>query len=189
MSKKTLILDLDETLIHTESVPDDYADMYDYDFIMPSKRGSQYYTKKRPYLDQFLTYAFENFDVAVWTAAGEDYAKLVLSNIGVNLSDLKFLYTKDNCTLKIDYYGQHSGSYYGVKNLNKLKKKGYDLDQVLIVDDIAATASNNYGNLVLIKPFVNDYDDTELLKLISYLETIKDSSNVRRIEKRGWSNL
>jgi Dullard-like phosphatase family protein len=182
--KKLLILDIDETLIHTESVPDDYADMYDYDFIMSSRKGSQYYTKKRPYLDQFLTYAFTNFDVAVWTAAGEDYAKLVLSNIGVNVSDLKFLYTKENCTLKLDY---ELGSYYGVKNLNKIKNK-YDLNQVLIVDDIALTAKNNYGNLIQVKSFVNDYDDTELLKLISYLETIKDVENVRSIEKRGWSN-
>ena len=33
----------------------------------------------------------------------------------------------------------------------------------------------------------DDLNDTELLKLISYLETIKDESNYRRIEKRGWS--
>ena len=31
-------------------------------------------------------------------------------------------------------------------------------------------------------------NDTELLKLISYLETIKNSENFRSIEKRGWSN-
>ena len=30
--KPLLILDLDETLIHTENVPDEYAAQYDYDF-------------------------------------------------------------------------------------------------------------------------------------------------------------
>lgn len=182
-----LILDLDETLIHTESIPDHMSDMFDYDFKMQSSKGSSYYSKKRPYLSQFLDYAFENFDVAVWTAAGEEYAKNVLKNIGIDESKLKFLYTKENCTIKLDYNGSYDGQYYGVKNLQKLKKKGYDLDQVLIVDDVPATASNNYGNLILIKPFTDDSDDTELLKLISYLETIKNSSNVRNIEKRGWS--
>jgi len=68
-----------------------------------------------------------------------------------------------------------------------LKKSGYDLDRILIVDDIRETAVNNYGNLILIKPFTDNTDDTELLKLISYLQTIKDEPNYRRIEKRGWS--
>ena len=189
MSKKLLILDLDETLIHTECVPDDQSHLFEYDFKMPSDKGSSYYTKKRPFLSQFLDYAFDNFDVAVWTAAGLDYATLVLENIGVDKTKLKFFYTKENCTLRLDYeYGPHSGQYYGIKNLNKIKKKGYNLDEVLIVDDVLATAQNNWGNLVLIKPFTDDDSDTELLKLISYLETLKNSSNVRRIDKRGWSN-
>lgn len=185
MVRKLLILDLDETLIHSEYVPDSESHLVDFDFMMDYDKGSYYYTKKRPFLDKFLTYAFENFDVAVWTAAGETYANLVLQNIGVDKSNLKFFYTKENCTIKVDYV---CSQYYGVKNLQKLRKKGYDLDQVLIVDDVQKTAVNNYGNLILIKPFTDDTQDTELLKLISYLETIKDSSNVRRIEKRGWSN-
>lgn len=182
--KPLLILDIDETLIHTESVPDEYADQYDYDFKFKGNGKSLYYTKKRPYLDQFLDYAYANFDIAIWTAAGEDYAREILRNIRVLESSLKFFYTKDNCTIKLSY---DYSDYYGVKNLNKLKKKGYDLNRVLILDDKAETAVNNYSNLIQIKPFTDDNNDTELLKLISYLETIKDEPNYRRIEKRGWS--
>jgi RNA polymerase II subunit A small phosphatase-like protein len=179
--KPLLILDIDETLIHTES--DEFSN-HIYDFKFNGNRESSYYTKKRPYLDQFLDYAFENFDIAIWTAAGEDYAKEIIKNIGILESSLKFLYTKDKCTIKfnIEYL-----KYYGVKNLNKLKKKGYDLNKVLIIDDIRDTAINNYGNLILIKSFKDDNNDTELLKLISYLQKIKDEPNYRRIEKRGWS--
>ena len=185
--KPLIILDLDETLIHSESMRDELAVSYnyDYDFKFPNFGKTFYYTKKRPYLEQFLDYAFENFDVAIWTAAGEDYAKEIIRNIGILESSLNFFYTKDKCTIKLslDY-----SDYYGVKNLNKLKKSGYDLDRVLIVDDIRETAVNNYGNLILIKPFTDNTDDTELLRLISYLQTIKDEPNYRRIEKRGWSN-
>ena len=182
--KPLLILDIDETLIHTENVPDEYTDQYDYDFKFKGNGISLYYTKKRPYLDQFLDFAYANFDIAIWTAAGEDYAREILKNIRVLESSLKFFYTRDNCTIKLSY---DYSDYYGVKNLNKLKKKGYDLNKVLIVDDKADTAVNNYSNLILIKPFTDDTDDTELLKLISYLQTIKDESNYRGIEKRGWS--
>jgi len=179
--KPLLILDIDETLIHTKL--DEFSNhIYDFKFSVNGK--SSFYTKKRPYLDQFLDYAFENFDIAIWTASGEDYAKEIIKNIGILESSLKFLYTKDKCTIKysFDYF-----NHYGIKNLNKLKKKGYDLNRVLIIDDIRDTAINNYGNLILIKPFKDDNNDTELLKLISYLQKIKDEPNYRRIEKRGWS--
>ncbi len=182
--KSLIILDLDETLIHTESVPLEYEMHYDFDFKFKGNGKSFYYTKKRPYLEQFLNYVLDNFEVAVWTAAGEEYAVEILKGINLDKSKLKFFYTQDNCTIKLSY---DYSDYYGVKNLNKLKKKGYDLDKVLIVDDKSETAVNNYGNLIQIKPFTDDLNDTELLKLISYLETIKDEPNYRRIEKRGWS--
>jgi RNA polymerase II subunit A small phosphatase-like protein len=182
--KPLIILDIDETLIHTENVPLEYEKHYDYDFKFKGLGKSFYYTKKRPFLDQFLKYVFENFDVSIWTAAGDEYALEILKGINIDKSKLKFFYTQENCTIKLSY---DYSDYYGVKNLNKLKKKGYDLNRVLIVDDKSETAVNNYSNLIQVKPFTDDLDDSELLKLISYLETIKDEPNYRRIEKRGWS--
>jgi RNA polymerase II subunit A small phosphatase-like protein len=84
--------------------------------------------------------------------------------------------------------------------VQKLKKKTWskpytskvgeirELNRILIVDDIYNTAINNISNLIQIKPFYFDNNDTELLKLISYLQKIKDESNYRTINKRGWSN-
>jgi Dullard-like phosphatase family protein len=184
--KKLLILDLDETLIHTEKFPTNYLEEGEYDFKYPSSNKSyEYFTIKRPFLDEFLKYAFENFDVAVWTAAGKEYAENVVKNIGIDKSNLEFFYTEENCTIRLDYL---TGDYYGEKNLNKIKKRGFDLEKVLIVDDIAKTAVHNYGNLIQIKPFTSNREDTELLKLISYLEKIKDAERFRSIEKRGWSS-
>jgi TFIIF-interacting CTD phosphatase-like protein len=74
----------------------------------------------KPYLDEFLNYAFENFDVAIWTAAGSEYAEEILKGIGLDKSKLKFLYTQENCTIKLSYDYQN---YYGVKNLQKLRKR------------------------------------------------------------------
>jgi len=190
MSKKLLILDIDETLVHTEVFYDqnpgnDYLHPGSYDFKFESSDGeAQYYVIKRPHLKEFLDWAFDNFKVAVWTAAGDIYAKKVLAGIGVDWRTLEFFYTKDNCTLKYDY---ETNQYYGVKNLTKLRKK-YNLDEVLIVDDVDLTAVNNYGNLVHIKPFIYDRKDDELFKLKNYLEKIKDAKNFRSIEKRGWVN-
>ena len=183
---KLLILDLDETLIHSERFEKDYLDE-GYDFKFSSNNPMyEYFTLKRPHLNEFLDYVFSNFKVAIWTAASKDYAKTIIDNIGIDSNKLEFLYTEENCTIKVKYDGCY-GTYYGEKNLNKIRSK-YNLKDVLIVDDIPETASNNYGNLIRINPFTSSPNDTELLKLISYLETIKDSDNFRSIEKRGWSN-
>jgi RNA polymerase II subunit A small phosphatase-like protein len=196
--KGLLILDLDETLIHSEEFPRTKESKEKFDFKVHCE-GDDYWfmTKKRPFLKEFIEYIFNNFDIGIWTASTRDYASLVLKNIGIDESKLKFFYTRENCTLRLDY---NTNSYYGIKNLQKLKKRSWakpyttkvgqmrELDRVLIVDDIVDTAVNNYSNLVLIKPFYFNEDDTELLKLISYLQKIKDEPNWRRIDKRNWGN-
>lgn len=190
MKDKLLILDMDETLLHTECFRDnDYIPEGSYDFKFPLgdvDDETWYFTIKRPFLDEFMKYAFDNFKVAIWTAGGSDYAAEVISRCGIDKNKLEFFWTRERCTIKYDF---ETGLKYGEKNLDKVKKSlGWDLDNVLIVDDVPKTASNNYGNLIIISEYFNSRKDTELLKLMSYLEKIKDSDNFRKIEKRGWSN-
>jgi len=183
--KRLLILDLDETLIHTEVFHDaDYMDKSACDFTFTID-DSYYYTRKRPFLNEFMDYAFSNFRVAIWTAAGRDYASIILKECNILESGLVFFWSREKCTMKYNY---ETSERYGVKNLAKVKQSfGYNLKDVLIVDDIYETAENNYGNLIKVKPFQYQNNDTELLKLMSYIETIKDEPDYRRIEKRGWS--
>jgi len=194
--KGLLLLDLDETLIHSEEFPRTQPSEKDFDFRIGFKGEDYWYmTKKRPFLDEFIKFSFENFDVGVWTASTDDYATIVLENIGIDKNLLKCFYTRENCGMRLDY---ETNSYYGVKNLQKLKKRAWskpyttkvsqmrELDRILIVEDIAETAVNNRSNLILIKPFYFDNNDTELLKLISYLQKIKDEPNYRTIDKRNW---
>lgn len=182
MAKKLLILDMDETLLHTTT---EYQVSGSYDFKFELDNGNyHYFVDKRPYLDEFMDYAFANFEVAIWTAGGDEYATNTIKNCNIDESKLNFFWKRDKCTIKISYeYGQ----YYGLKRLAKLKNK-WDLENVLIVDDVSETAVENYSNLIKIKPFYGNKNDTELLKLKIYLETIKNESNFRSIEKRGWSD-
>ena len=191
--KSLLVLDIDETLIHCEEFPKDYFEEGEYHFKIDFGEDDPkaYFGNERPFLKEFLDYAFKNFDVAIWTASTEDYATIVLESIGVDINKLVFFYTRENCGMRLDY---ETGHYYGIKNLSKLRKKGTikrkygrELDRVLIVDDIEKTAINNFGNLIQIEPFIYNSNDVELLKLISYLEKIKNEPNYRSINKRGWN--
>ena len=55
-----------------------------------------------------------------------------------------------------------------------------------MVDDTPEKHIRNYGNLIRVSEFTGDQSDDELLYLMEYLMTIKDSDNIRSIEKRGW---
>lgn len=193
MKDKLLILDMDETLLHTESFRDnDYLPEGSYDFKFPLGGGAWandenwYFTIKRPFLDEFMKYAFDNFKVAIWTAGGSDYANEVIKRCGIDRKKLEFFWTREKCVIKYDF---ENGHHYGEKPLSKVHKSlGWNLNNILIVDDVLKTAVNNYGNLIHIKDFMYERNDTELLKLMNYLETIKDAPNFRTIEKRGWSS-
>lgn len=175
MKLELIVLDIDETLIHTETCEPDY---YDFKFLLDSKI---YFVTKRPYLDDFLSYLKSNYKIGVFTTSTEDYASEILKTIG--LDKLDFLYDRSRCTEK--YFPEVFQSCY-IKRLSKIKN--VDLDRTVIIDDRGDGAQENYGNLIKIKPFYVDKSDNELLKLIDYLETIKDK-NVRNIEKRGWDSI
>jgi RNA polymerase II subunit A small phosphatase-like protein len=73
-----------------------------------------------------------------------------------------------------------------LKDLNKIKRRGFDLARVLIVDDTPQKVHRHYGNAVYVRPFLGDPADEELLHLRKYLRSVSAVDNVRRIEKRGW---
>ena len=138
---------------------------------------------KRPGLDKFLKLAFDNFRVSLWTSAGEEYASKVIEEIIPSDKNLDFFWSHEKCTRKknLDTWEE-----YWVKDLNKVKKKGYLLDQVLMLDDTPDKLSKNYGNYVRIKEFYGEQDDQELHFLSKYLLELKTVENIRAVEKRGW---
>lgn len=97
-----LILDLDETLIHTivsEDVRPDLEKRADFSFRF-SPQSSYYYVFKRPGLKQFMDRVFKNFNkVGIWTAADRIYAKIIVKNIlnYKQIMALDFVYSRDFC--------------------------------------------------------------------------------------------
>jgi carboxy-terminal domain RNA polymerase II polypeptide A small phosphatase len=170
-----LILDLDETLIHSsEQELERVADF----------RVGSYFTYKRPHLEAFLEVCFEHFEVAVWTASTEDYASEIVTKI-FGTRALKFFWSRERCTLR---YFEDIGDRVYTKPLTKVRKLGFDLSRVIAVDDKAENFYDAYSNLVQVKRFLGDSSDTELQKLAQYLPLLAKESNVRKLEKRRWRN-
>ncbi len=174
MTPKLLILDLDETLIYSTENPLDF----DPDFTV-----DRFLVYRRPFLKEFLHFGFEHFKVAVWTSSSEDYADLIVKNIFGSERKLEFIWARKRCTLKFDSEMHESGY---IKDLNKVKKKGFPLESMIMVDNTPSKLRRNYGNLVHVNSFEGDMEDSDLLDLIKYLDQLKCKENIRSIEKRGW---
>lgn len=182
-----LILDIDDTLTYT-------FDRSDKSVIKPKANhdfntSNGYKVYKRPHLDQFLNWAFVNFRVGIWSAAGKDYVAEVLKNILKSNHKLQLIRTHEDCTRKYlsTPENRESLEFIEIKRIQKLAKS-YNLAKILVLDDRADVHCQNWGNLVKIKPFHPDVEDNELLKVQPFIKKWFTEEDVRKIEKRGWSN-
>lgn len=178
-----LILDLDETLIHARETPLERAA----DFI-----AYGYHVYRRPFLTDFLESCMRDFEVAVWSSASDDYVRMVVHAIFPRSSKLHFVWGRSRASLRrvmtedgASFYDPWSHQHY-LKPLAKVRRAGWNLDRVLIVDDTPEKCIRNYGNAIYPIAYEGDLADRELPLLGRYLSSLKDVPNVRRIEKRRW---
>lgn len=172
--KKLLVFDLDETIIHATEEPLERSENF---------RVAQYYVYCRPHLSELLRFCFDHFLVAVWTSASADYAAAIVANTISPIGTPEFVWDKDRCTYR---YSHETRDYHWVKDLRKIKKKGYPLEHVLFVDDSPEKLERNYGNHIRVSEYAGEETDDELKRLMLYLPNLIDVENVRKIEKRDW---
>lgn len=173
-SRPLLILDLDETLVHATEERLDIA----HDFV-----AGPYVVYKRPHLTSFLEAAAELYRLAVWSSSSFRYFSRVVNHILPADVTLEFRWSRSRCVRNFDHEQQEQ---IWLKDLRKVKRAGYDLERVLIVDDQPEKLSRSYGNAIYVSPFTGDPSDDELPALLEYLTLIADKPNFRSIEKRRW---
>jgi len=172
--KPLLILDIDETLVHATERQLGLR----HDFLV-----GPYFVYKRPHLDRFLSDAAQLFRLAVWSSSSDGYIANVVGHILLGDLTLEFQWSRTQCVYRLDPEKRED---VWLKDLRKVKRRGYDLDRVLIVDDEPAKLTRNYGNAIYVAPFEGNPNDSELPLLLKYLEGLCHTPNFRAIEKRGW---
>jgi len=162
--KKTLVLDLDETLVHSSFKPIDNAD-----FIIPVQIEDQFhqvYVLKRPGVDQFLKRMGMFYEIVVFTASLAKYADPVL--------DLLDEHKVVNWRLFREACSNHKGNY--VKDMGRL---GRELKKTIIIDNSPASYMFNPENALPVESWFDDENDNELLDLIPVLEELVKADDVR----------
>ncbi|CAH1391365.1 unnamed protein product [Nezara viridula] len=163
MHKKCMVIDLDETLVHSSFKPINNAD-----FVVPVEIDGtvhQVYVLKRPYVDEFLQRMGELYECILFTASLAKYADPV--------ADLLDRWGVFRCRLFRESCVFHRGNY--VKDLNKL---GRDLQKVVIVDNSPASYIFHPDNAVPVASWFDDMTDTEMLDLIPFFEKLSKSESV-----------
>jgi len=180
--KKLLILDVDETLIHGAKEKLGYE---------PACVAPWCFLYKRPHVEEFMDFCKEHFKVAIWTTASPEHAEMVLEQICEPNYPFEFIWTASRCTQARDRIGMddYGSGYHWIKDLKKVKRLGFKLEQTIMVDDTPSMLERQYGNLVPIKRFKGEPEDRELLKLMEYLMLLKSEPNIRKLEKRFWVRI
>ena len=165
--RKKLILDLDETLVHSGFNPftrkSDISIKIDVDGKIHTVN-----VLKRPHVDEFLNEISKYFEVYIFTASMEEYASPVIDIIDKNKM-VRGKFFRQDCIFSDGLY---------IKNL---KKAGNDLKDIIIIDNNPGSYATNEENGIPIKTWYDDLNDNELIKLIPLLKYLSEVNDVRNI--------
>ena len=152
--KYTLVLDLDETLIHFKGHPND------------DSSGTLLF---RPFLPEFLSNICNFYELVVFTAATQDYADPIINAIEQKGTKFDYrLYRKHTIIINNDF----------IKDLSRL---GRDLSRTIIVDNMEQNYKLQPENGITIRPFWGkDVEDMALFDLLSILiKIVENNMDVR----------
>lgn len=158
--KKCLVLDLDETLVHSS-----FKILHQADFTIPVEIEGQYhnvYVIKRPGVDQFMKRVGELYEVVVFTASVSKYGDPLLDQLDIHNVVHHRLF-RESCY-------NHQGNY--VKDLSQV---GRDLRETIIIDNSPTSYIFHPQHAVPISSWFSDAHDNELLDLIPVLEDLAGS--------------
>ncbi|ONM40039.1 CTD-phosphatase-like protein [Zea mays] len=177
----TLVLDLDETLVHSTL---DQCDSADFTLeVFFNMKNHTVYVKKRPYLKVFLEKVAQMFELVIFTASQRIYAEQLIDKLDPDGKYISRRIYRESCIFS-------DGCY--TKDLTIL---GIDLAKVAIVDNTpqVESLSNVYkvfqlqvDNGIPIKSWFDDPADQELIELLPFLESLVDSDDVRPIISKAF---
>ncbi|ESO95032.1 hypothetical protein LOTGIDRAFT_117394 [Lottia gigantea] len=171
--KRLLVLDIDYTLFDHRSVAETPAELM------------------RPYLHDFLKAAYLYYDIVIWSATGMKWIETKMNGLGVSShKDYKICFYLDSDAM----ISVHTPKYglIDVKPLGVIwgKYKQWSAANTIMFDDIRRNFIMNPQTGLRIRPFrkahFNRDKDSELLKLMWYLEDITCEKDFSVLNHKDW---
>ncbi|XP_028800854.1 ubiquitin-like domain-containing CTD phosphatase [Neltuma alba] len=172
--KKLLVLDIDYTLFDHRSTAENPLELM------------------RPYLHEFLTSVYSEYDIMIWSATSMKWIDLKMAQLGV----------LDNPNYKITALLDHmamitvqsaSRGVFDCKPLGLIWAhfpEFYNAANTIMFDDLRRNFVMNPQNGLTIRPFrkahANRDSDRELLKLTQYLMAIAELDDLSNLDHNSW---
>ncbi|XP_002132618.2 CTD nuclear envelope phosphatase 1 [Drosophila pseudoobscura] len=182
VKKKTLVLDLDETLMTSVFVKKGvkggrgskkkckwhYVPV-DFEFNLHDSTVKVY---KRPFVDHFLDQVSKWFDIVVFTAGTEPYATPIIDYLDGGRNILGHRLFRDKCVTVQGF----NAKFVSIVNDDKAN--------VILLDNSIPECCFNVDNSIPIFDYIIGDWDTELLNLLPFLDAIRFAGDVRSVLKR-----
>lgn len=182
VGRKTLVLDLDETLVHScyldpdthdnvgcSQLPEHAQPDYVLNISIDGMEPIVFRVFKRPHVDEFLDFVSKWYDLVIYTASLEVYAAQVVDHLDAGRGLITRRFYRQHC---------RASSPMVSKDLTLVTP---DMSGVLIIDNSPYAYRDFPDNAIPIKTFIYDPDDTELLKMLPFLDALRFTKDVRSI--------
>ncbi|KAL8841033.1 MAG: hypothetical protein Q9170_001058 [Blastenia crenularia] len=180
LGQKTLVIDLDETLIHSLAKGGRMSSGHMVEVKLNTTVGYGgttlgpqhpilYYVHKRPHCDDFLRKVCNWYELVVFTASVQEYADPVIDWLEQERKYFTRRYYRQHCTFR-------NGAY--VKDLSSVEP---DLSKIMIIDNSPLSYIFHEDNAIPIEGWINDPTDNDLLHLVPILEALQYVMDVRAL--------
>ena len=172
--KKLLVLDIDYTLFDHRSTAEHPHELM------------------RPYLHEFLTQAYEHYDIIIWSATGMKWIEVKMKELGV-LSNPNYKITQLVDAMAMIEVAMKPYGNFKCKPLGWIWAKHggrYSEKNTIMFDDLRRNFVMNPSCGLKIRPFrkahMNMDTDDELVGLTKYLLAIKDEEDLTQLRHSRW---
>ncbi len=175
--KILLVMDLDSTLIYASET--EIHKQFDYKVF-------HFFIYLRPYFLEFLKSVSGFFALAIWSAGSDKYVQKIVETVFPADMPFQFVWGRSRCDFEgyVPNYVTENDLYS--KNLKVLKRYGYSMEKVLIMDDSPSICEKNRENSIHVQPFLGSKNDKELLSLNEYLLKIRNERNMMELDTSSW---
>lgn len=189
-------MDLDETLIHSETIPHGTNGSGDYDFVIELGNNPSYDVTcsifpefpltqcqtqgfgvyVRPYCHEFLSRMSKIFEIGIFTASTKPYCDPVVDSFDFQ-GIIKHRLYRNHCTRvksKSIFLTLFQEKY--VKDLRTVAN--WDNRNIIIIDNLVYSFAGDMKNGIPIKPYIKGKTDYELEYIANMLSGVQQDTDV-----------
>lgn len=178
IGKKTLIFDLDETLIHCNDSKEVKSDIvlpiiFENGETVDVNYKIQAGINIRPYAIEILEKMSKDFEIIIFTASHSCYANVILDHLDPKKQYIQHRLFRESCV--------HTQDGFYVKDLRIINR---EMKNMILVDNAGYSFSFQVDNGIPILNYYHGREDRELLDLMGYLDQLNQSSDVREFNRK-----